>query len=449
VGSRPTIDGSPDNDIFNLIFGYNGLGRIFGSGGPGGGAGGGGTRGGGTGFSGATGPLRLLDELMGAQASWLLPAAMLALVVGLWHSRRAPRTDRTRAALLLWGGWLLVTAAIFSFGQGVIHTYYTIALVPAIAALIAIGGSLLWRVREIFGARFTAALAVAITAAWSYALLDRTPHWEAWLRPLIVVSALLAVAGLFAIPALGRLGHRAPVAVVAVFALLACLAGPVAYSAHTITTAHTGSIPSAGPGSVGAGGGFGPGAGAGFGARAGGRGLGLPGGPGGSSTFGVQGSEVGGVALFGSSGAKRPGGLGAAGVGGPGQTTVSSALKKALEDDAGHYRWVAAVSGSQTAASLELGTGGEPVMAIGGFNNQGGNLSPAQFKTYVEKGEIHYYIASGGGGAGPGGGGFPGGGPGGGTDASSSSAISSWVKANFKSVKIGNQTVYDLTQAVS
>ena len=84
---------------------------------------------------------------------------------------------------------------------------------------------------------------------------------------------------------------------------------------------------------------------------------------------------------------------------------MSGALKKALESDAGHFRWVAAVSGSQTAASLELGTGGEPVMAIGGFNNQGGNLSLAQFKAYVAKGEIHYYIASGSGGAGGRGGG--------------------------------------------
>ena len=120
------------------------------------------------------------------------------------------------------------------------------------------------------------------------------------------------------------------------------------------------------------------------------------------------------------------------------------ALKKALENDASHFRWVAAVSGSQTAATLELGTGGEPVMAIGGFNNQGGNLTLAQFKAYVAKSEIHYYIASGNGGAGPGGGG-----PGGGSGASSSSAIATWVKANFKSVEVGGQTVYDLTQASS
>jgi 4-amino-4-deoxy-L-arabinose transferase-like glycosyltransferase len=451
ASSRPMIDGSPDNSIFNLIFGYNGLGRIFGSSGPGGGAGGGG----GTGFSGATGPLRLFDELMGAQASWLLPAALLALVVGLWHSRRAPRTDRTRAALLLWGGWLLVTAAIFSFGQGVIHTYYTVALVPAIAALIAITGSVLWRVRETAGARITAALAVAITAAWSYALLDRTPHWEAWLRPLILVSAILAVAGLLAIPALGRLGRRAPIAAVAVFALLACLAGPVAYSAQTIATAHTGSIPSAGPGSAGMGGGsMGQGGGAGLGARGGARGLGLPGG--GVQLFGSSGakrssgSSAGTARLSSAAGARSAGGgvgLAGAGAGGPGQTSVSSALKKALERDAGHFRWVAAVSGSQSAASLELGTGGEPVMAIGGFNNQGGNLSLAQFEAYVEKGEIHYYIASGSGGGGAGLGG--GAGPGGGSGAASTSTISSWVKANFRAVKIGNQTVYDLTQTVS
>jgi hypothetical protein len=166
------------------------------------------------------------------------------------------------------------------------------------------------------------------------------------------------------------------------------------------------------------------------------------------------------VQLFGSgssSGAKRSGGAststGAEGLrsaggapsaggggGGGGQIAVSSALKKALESDAGNFRWVAAVSGSQTAASLELGTGGEPVMAIGGFNNQGGNLTLAQFEAYVAKGEIHYYIASGSGAGGPGGGG-PGGSSG------SSSTIASWVKEHFKSVKIGDQTVYDLTRA--
>ena len=98
---------------------------------------------------------------------------------------------------------------------------------------------------------------------------------------------------------------------------------------------------------------------------------------------------------------------------------------------------MAATSGSQSAASLELATGGDPVMAIGGFDNEGGNLSLAQFEAYVKAGDIHYYIASGGGFAGGAGG------PGGG---SSTSAITSWVKAHYHAETIGGQTVYDLTQ---
>jgi 4-amino-4-deoxy-L-arabinose transferase-like glycosyltransferase len=445
VGSRPFIDGSPDNNIFNLILGYNGLGRIFGASGPGGG-------GGGANFSGPTGALRLFDSEMGAQASWLLPAALLSLLVGLWYSRRAPRTDRTRAAMLLWGGWLIVSAVVFSFGSGVIHTYYTVALVPAIAALIAITGELLWRRRETLAARALAATAVLMTAAWSWSLLDRTPQWESWMRVLIPASAVIAVIGLLAAPALRRFGRTASIAT-ATLAAVACLSAPLAYSAQTITTAHTGSIPSAGPGSSlgrgragGAPGGRGgaiPGAGgAGASGLPGGPGAapGPSGGPGAGPTRGSasRSAAPAGAQLFGSSRASsRHSGAGAgAGPGGAG-VNVSAALKKALESEAARFRWVAAVSGSQTAASLELATGGAPVMAIGGFNNEGGRLTLAEFERYVARGEIHYYFASSAGG----------GGPGGSLGASSTSSITGWVEAHFKSVKLGGQTVYDLTQA--
>jgi hypothetical protein len=94
---------------------------------------------------------------------------------------------------------------------------------------------------------------------------------------------------------------------------------------------------------------------------------------------------------------------------------------------------VAATFGSQSAATLELGTG-EPVMAIGGFNGEGGNISLATFESYVAKGEIHYFIASGTGG---------GGGPGGTTN--SDSAITSWVESHFTATTIGGQTVYNLS----
>jgi len=406
AGSRPMIDGSSDNSILDLITGYNGLGRIFGGGG---GVGGTGSAGGGVGanFSGATGALRLFNSVMGGQASWLLPAALLAFGAGLVSTRRAPRTDRTRAALLLWGGWLIVSGLVFSLSSGIIHTYYTVALAPAIAALVAVGGRLLWTRRETAPARIGAAVAVAVSAGWAWVLLDRTPSWEPWLRTAILVAGAASVTALL-ISAMWRplRGRLAVTAVV--LGVMASVAGPAAYAAQTIATPHTGSVPSAGPAS-----------GGGMGGGFGGGGMSFRGAPsGGTMPTGVRSGSPSGGAMPAS------------------QTTISAVLKRALQANAGGYRWVAATSGSQSAASLELATGGEPVMAIGGFSGQGGELSLAQFERYVAAGDIHYYIASGSGGGGPGGGG-------------SSSVITSWVKAHYTAVTIGGQTLYDLTQPLS
>jgi 4-amino-4-deoxy-L-arabinose transferase-like glycosyltransferase len=441
AGSRPFIDGSPDNNIFNLITGYNGLQRIFSGGGPGGG-------GGGANFSGPTGVFRLFNDLMGGQASWLLPAALLALALGLWARRRAPRTDRTKAALLLWGGWLVVTGIVFSFGSGVIHTYYTVAIAPAIAALVAIGGSMVWQHRGRWLARAVAAAAVGGTGIWAYVLLDRTSSWEPWLRGVILATTVLAVVGLLVAPSLGRIRRRAGAAAI-VLAAVACLSGPAAYAAETIATPHAGSTPSAGPASSAGFGGGGPGVGGQFTRGAGG----LPGGgappsgtrPSGAGAFGPPGLGSLGRPSTGSDRAFGPSGLGAGtrgrGAGGlGGDASVSKALVTALKSDASRYRWVVATGGSQTAASLELATGGDPVMAIGGFSGQGGNLTLSAFEQYVAKGEIHYYIAAGGGGA-------PGGGPG--ARSASSSQITSWVENHYKAVSIGGQTVYDLAQPAS
>jgi 4-amino-4-deoxy-L-arabinose transferase-like glycosyltransferase len=430
AGSRPMIDGSPSNSIINLITGYNGLGRILGAEGAAGG-------GGGAGFSGATGPLRLFNELMGGQASWLLPAALLALVAGLWARRGAPRTDRTRAALLLWGGWLIVTAIVFSFSRGVIHTYYMVAIAPAIAALVAIGGAMLWERRETLQARLLAALAIALSTGWAYVLLDRTPSFVSWLGPLIVIGGALAVTGLLLAGSLRGRRRSASVAA-ATLGVIAALAGPLAYAADTITTTHMGSIPSAGPAIVGSGPGgagssFGAGGSSGGGARP--TGAGAAGGPPPGASRSATGKPPAGFARRAGAVGGAPGSSTGTAAAGGGRTwqTASAALVKALQRDAGSFRWVAATSGSQSAAVLELASG-EPVMAIGGFSNQGGNLSLAAFERYVSAGEVHYYIASS----------TTGGGPGGGA---SSSAITSWVEAHFKASSIGGQTVYDLTVA--
>src|SRR5690348_15357899 len=136
AGARPYIAGSTDNSLLQLAFGYNGIQRITGN--EGGGHGFGGPGGANLFFGGHPGIGRLFGPSMGVEASWLLPAALIGLAAGLWFSRRTARTGGVRAGLLLWGGWLLVTAAVFSFMDGTVHPYYTVALAPAVAALVGI-----------------------------------------------------------------------------------------------------------------------------------------------------------------------------------------------------------------------------------------------------------------------------------------------------------------------
>ena len=97
ASSRPYIGGSQNNSFWNVLFGYNGFGRLTGneSGSVGGGPTGAANR------WGPTGWLRMFNSQFGAQISWLLPAALLLLAGGLAWTIFRPRTDRTRAALVL------------------------------------------------------------------------------------------------------------------------------------------------------------------------------------------------------------------------------------------------------------------------------------------------------------------------------------------------------------
>jgi 4-amino-4-deoxy-L-arabinose transferase-like glycosyltransferase len=236
ASSRPFIGGSTTNSILDLVWGYNGLGRIEGSSGPG--------PGGGGSFSGTPGLLRLFDAEMGGQISWLLPAAGVVLVAGLAWTARSPRTDRTRAALLLWGGWLAVTALVYSFMSGIIHPYYTNTLAPAIAVLVGVGAVELWRRRDHLLARVALAATTTVTASWAYSLLDRTPDWHPALRVAILVAGLAAVTAVMTLP----LVHRAELAAVAATCALAVLGGPLAYTLSTLSAGASGPLVSAGPG---------------------------------------------------------------------------------------------------------------------------------------------------------------------------------------------------------
>jgi 4-amino-4-deoxy-L-arabinose transferase-like glycosyltransferase len=416
ANARPYIGGSQDNSFLSVTFGYNGLGRL--SGNETGSVGGGGAAGAGGGW-GQTGLTRMFSSASGGQSSWLIPSALVLLAVGLWLRRGAARTDARRAAYVVWGGWLLVTMVTFSLMAGIFHEYYTVALAPAVAALVGMGAVEAWEHRTRRIGSVTLAVAVAAAATWSFILLSRT-EWQDWLR---VVVLALGLASTFLLLVLTQL-HRRWVPAVVATAVIAALAGPAAYSLQTVATPHTGSIVTAGPatGRGGPGGGGMPGGGLGLAGAGAPTGVGSQGG-----TAGGQGGTTGG----------RAGVMGGPGGGLLDATAPSTEVVAALSADADSYRWVAAAVGSQNAAGLQLGTG-LPVMAIGGFNGSDPSPTLAQFQQWVSDGEIHYFAASGGRGGGRG----PGAMGGSGTAAQ----ITEWVEANFSAVTIGTSTFYDLTQ---
>ncbi|MBT1610711.1 glycosyl transferase [Curtobacterium flaccumfaciens pv. poinsettiae] len=447
--SRPYIGGSTNNTVLDLVFGYNGLGRIFGGSGNGGGGGGmtGGTAGGS--FGGSTGLNRLFSSEMGLEISWLLPAALIALVVGLVVIGRRHLADPARAGLVLWGGWLLVTGLVFSYMSGTIHPYYTVALAPAIAGLVGTGGALLWHARARFLGRLGLAAMIGVTAFWGWCLLNENPTWLPWLRWVMLAGGLLSAALIVigSVPSLRRL-----VTVGVLAGTLFGLSGTTAYALATTTVAHSGSIPSVGPAGSSSGGTGGGGTG---GMPGGTDGPGGPAsgsdhggsdstsdsqqGPGGTPPEGASGEapegatgQAPGGTTEGSDGAGSEAGSGtglqAGGGGTGGGTSTSSALRKLLE--ASDAKWAAAVNGSQSAAQLELDTD-TAVMAIGGWSSDPAPTL-AQFKAAVADGDIGYYVSSG-----------SRGGMGGGS--STASAIQEWVAANYGSTTVGGQTVYDLS----
>ncbi len=408
--SRPYIGGSTNNSLWELALGYNGLGRVLGGDGNGGG---GGNGPGGSAFGGGTGITRLFGESFGTEISWLLPAALIGLIAGLWFTRRTPRTGRTRAALILWGGWTLVTGIVFSYMKGTIHPYYMIALAPGIAALIGISVVELWRGRSNLAARGALGAMLAATGIWDYVLLDRTPHWYPELRWIVLIGSIL-IASVLIVGAhqLGRL----TVAVAAV-GLLFGLAGSTAYTIDTVATVHTGSIPTSGPSS-----------GSGMGGFGGGK-ISIPSG----NASGTTGSQAPGTAA--SSASKTSASASQGGPGGFGQDTSNNTALKNLLNASSSYRWAAATVGSQSAGSLELSTN-TSVMAIGGFTGSDNSPTLAQFEKYVSDGDIHYFIASGGHG-------------GLGGDSGVGTQITNWVEQHYKSTTVGGTTVYDLTQPIS
>ncbi len=422
ASARPYVGGSQTNSFLELTFGYNGLGRVTGD--ETGSVVPGGTTG--AGSWGSTGLTRLFGSEFGTQVTWLLPTALVLLVVALVAVGVRRRRDPRLATVLVLGGSLLVTGLVFSFMGGIFHPYYTVALAPYVAGLVGIGAGLLWQRREVLAWRIVTAGVVALSGGWSFALLSQASSWQPWIRWVVLVATIVG-AVLVLLPPRGRgcPGRRWPRC-----SSRRC-SGPRRSRCRPPRSGTRGrcrrparASRRVGPAAVAV---ACPVVRAPRAAPADRRAR---------RTGRAGGSRWAGCTRPGDERPRRRTGCGGGGGGGMnllgGSTEVSDQVVAALTTDADAFTWAAATVGSNSAATYQLATG-DPVMAIGGYNGTDPAPTLAAFRALVAAGEIHWFI----------GGAQSGAGSSSGSDAAEQ--IAEWVAGHFEATTVDGVTMYDLT----
>jgi 4-amino-4-deoxy-L-arabinose transferase-like glycosyltransferase len=409
ASQRPFISDSGTNSELSLIFGYNGLGRvlqlfshqssgivhIFGIAvdldiipgmSPG---------------IGNAGLLRLWNQGLAGQASWLLVFALTALLLIALRTRPRLPLNRRWQALVIWGVWLLTTVGYFSFAR-FFHTYYLIMLGPAIAAMVGIGLAVLWDDYRQPGWRgWLLPVMLLATAAVQAFMLVNYPQWSRWLIPLVVGLCLLAALVL----ALARWRSHARSRLMSITITLGMLALLIAPTTWDIISVHNGNggqwLPEAGPSAMD---GFASGP-----RNAGPNSRGFQGGSGGSFAPGQGGPGFGaGQGSFNNAEGQKgrsgrgqggPGGFGGGGAGGG--LTVAGAnwdvldpkMVSYLEAQQGHTRFLVATTTSTYASIFMLKTD-QPAMALGGYQGWDRIVTPAQLATMVKNGTVRFFYLS-------------------------------------------------------
>jgi 4-amino-4-deoxy-L-arabinose transferase-like glycosyltransferase len=465
ASQRPFVDSTQDNSEIGLAFGWNGVSRILGGGGPGGGrpgnlpregrapsttgtgngnqpsfpgggnrgagqqqrpgqGGPGGGPGGGGGFfgDGNPGPLRLIIGSLASQTAWFLPLALLGILAVAWKRRPRLQSDRQQQSTLMWGIWLISMTTYFSFTSGLFHQYYLTVMAPSIAAMSGIAIISMWQDYRASGWRgWLLPIAIALTAAEQIYILTGYPTYGKWLIPTISVLAALSVVVLIVariIPRL-RLSMKSVRYLVPAlsFGMLALLLTPAVWS-YTELSRSSGGIPSAGPDQGGGPGGGGPG----------------NGGTNQANRNAPQRAQRNGDNRGGNNG------------GGPGGGGVNTKLVSYLEANQGNTKFLFAVTNSNSAAPYIIATN-KPVMSLGGFLGSDPILNTTSLAKLVSNNTIRFFLlngraqtpnqqaagqnnsapgqnAPGGGPGGPGGGGGPGG----------QNSVTTWVQNHCTTV---------------
>ena len=381
ASSRPYIAGSTDNNFMNLVLGYNGFARVLGRNHmdfpdprPG-------TRQGFGGFMNQSqGASRLFSGEFGYEIGWLIPAALLGMVLVIVSRGRAPRTDLVRAGAILFGGWLLVDGVVLSFMKGMVHPYYCLSLAPAVAGMFALGVHEMWARRATWFGRIGLGAMLLVTGGWSAWILQRD-SWLPALRWTILGLTVVATVALVATLVLRAHGHYVRAALAS--GVIVALAGSAAYAIATIGEPHSGGGPKVGPAATA-------------------QSDGPDGGPG----------PTRGRAW--------------------GETEDDPRLDAMLSTT--HTDWSAAIVRSSAAAGLELKSH-TAVMAIGGFSGRDPVPTLSEFQQYVANHQVTYYIVADDYEDHAGSFSWPGG---------QHTDITNWVVANYAPVRVDDYTVYNL-----
>jgi len=425
ASARPYVGGTYSNSAWEMVFGYNGLGRFSATGSS-------------TGayrsftppFSGSPSVLRLFNEQLAGQIAWLIPTAILGIVLLFLLKFSKP-------VIWLLTVWFATFALMFSVVAGM-HQFYTSALAVPMVAIVGVAfaearkQNKAWMQLSLIGLTVTVAIAISLTYS-SYL------PWLPWVQ--LVVGILAAVAVIVADEmTLTRTWW------VALLSGASMLLTPIAWTIDTVN--HTNSInPMAGNGSAMVGG---------MGGGMGGPG-GMQGGPG--QMPGRQMPNLNGQGQMpGGQGQQGQGQMGQGG-GMPGMGGASSALISYLQANRGTASYLVATYGAMSSASIITATG-ESVLPIGGFDGSDPYPSLDAFKKLVAEGKLRFVLAGGQGSMGGGMGG-PGGMQGGASgpaqqtgtanaSSNNSSTISAWVTSTCSLVtdtSVSANNLYDCQAA--
>ncbi len=312
------------------------------------------------------GPLRLANGQLAGQVGWLVPLAMMGLVIGDLRGEFHRPMSPAGSALLLWFGWAITYGVVYSFAGGIMHFYYLATMAPPLAALAGVGAVRLWDryVQRGWGGALLPAT-LLLTAAWQLYIeagafgwslrrvvdsaaeitIMRGPtDWLTCVHVAVIAGTCLAAVGLFVLRRRqSRSGTaRALAACMSGTGLVALLVLPMMWALSSVLVPGHGILPSADP-----------------------------------------------VRLFPDEGmvrARFPGGFA--------KDLEDSELVAFLEANRKEERYLLATSSARLAAPVIICTG-EAVMAMGGFHGLDPILNPEKLAQMVEAKQIRFVMLGG------------------------------------------------------